>query len=348
MPGVIRLAYARDPDWFKGQDALGHFHQTVVGLDERGAVAGAGVRAIRTAYVDGKPCEIGCLSGLRSLAGVRRGLGLAQGYRFLRRLHQTDLRTPVYLTTILESNTPAQALLTSGRAGLPRYHDLGRVNTYLWTQPSGARADDPPNVAFRILHGRPDAGLVDFLKREGSKRLFFPCVDGPAGTCSPWGDFSAVDFCVAERAGEIVGLVGQWDQRASRQIRVVGYAPALSRLRPAVNAFARMIPKASLPRLPRPGEPLAACFATLVCVKEDDPRVFASIMRRLGDHARARGFSAFIVSLHERASLNAALSRWDHRFACRSRLYCACWEDGEAFYQALDPEQVPYVDGGML
>ena len=51
MPGPVRLAYTREPDWFAGQAALGHLQQTVVALDARGEV-------IHQGYFFGRPIDI--------------------------------------------------------------------------------------------------------------------------------------------------------------------------------------------------------------------------------------------------------------------------------------------------
>jgi hypothetical protein len=346
MPGWVRLAYTRDPDWFKGQDALGHFHQTVIGLGEDGAVVGAGVRAIRKVFIHGEPTDIGYLCGLRSLPGARRGLGLAQGYRFFKKLHDADRLTPAYLTTILESNEPANALLTSGRAGLPVYHDLGRVNTYLWLQPSRKRFPAPPGVCIRRDAGALGDDLIGFLRKEGAPRPFFPVIDKQTFLSPQWRGFKTEGMAVAYRDGEIIGLAALWDQRAFRQIHISGYAPWLAASRRLVNGLAWLT--AGVPALQKPGERLNACFTALVCVKDDDAQVFAALMRCLYDHARMGGIPFFIVSLHERSPLNAAFSRRDKLFNCASRLYCACWEDGEPFFQSFDPALVPHIEGGML
>jgi hypothetical protein len=348
MPGPVRLAYTREPDWFAGQAALGHLQQTVVALDARGEVAGAGVRALRRVFVNGEPREVGYLGGLRSLPRVRGGLGLAQGYRFLRALHTADNRVPAYLTTILESNAPARTLLVSGRAGLPAYHDLGRVHTRPWFRLPSPRSQLPAGVTLRQAPSPPPRDLLAYLRREGAKRQFFPVLDEAAFSADPWRLFNSGEFCLAARGNEIIGVVGCWDQRAFRQLRVTGYAPALAGLRPALNGLARLAGRRALPALPPAGHTLDACFATCVCVTDDAPVIFDALMRRLCARARDGGRGLLLVSLHERSPLNAAFSPLERLLDCRSRLYCACWEDGEPFVGSLDPARIPHVEGAML
>ncbi|MGI6496576.1 MAG: hypothetical protein ACOX5G_10920 [Kiritimatiellia bacterium] len=348
MPGPIRLAYTREPDWFAGQAALGHFQQTVVGLDAQGEVAASGVRALRRVFVNGEPREIGYLAGLRSLPRVRGGLGLAQGFRFVRALHKADNRVPAYLTTIIESNTLARTQLVGGRAGLPAYHDLGRIYTRPWLRLPSPRARLPAGVTLRQAPTPPPGDLLAFLRNEGAKRQFFPVLDEASFSGNPWCQFNSGGFCLAMRGNEIIGVAGYWDQRAFRQLHVTGYAPFLAALRPAFNGLARLVGRHALPALPPAGRVLDVCFATCVCVRDNDPVIFDALMRHLCRRARDGGHGLLLVSLHERSPLNAAFSRPEQFLECRSRLYCACWEDGEPFVGALEPARIPHVDGAML
>src|SRR5262245_12270492 len=129
MPGRIAVSFRREPSYFGAAAVDGRFRQVVAAHDlDSGRIVGFGSRSVSQRYVNGLPTPIGYLSSLRLLEGHRnRGL-LARGYAHFRRLH-ADGRAPVYLTTIAEGNTLALRLLTSGRAGLPRYHPDGRFLT---------------------------------------------------------------------------------------------------------------------------------------------------------------------------------------------------------------------------
>src|SRR5918996_5106048 len=121
VPGEIELAFLREPSFFVAARAGNRETQTIVWRDvEAGELVGLGERSIRAAYVDGEPAAVGYLSNLRGAVEWRKSLGLARGYAYLRTLHG-DGKVPFYVTTILEDNVEAIALLTSERARLPRY-----------------------------------------------------------------------------------------------------------------------------------------------------------------------------------------------------------------------------------
>src|SRR5918992_1273091 len=131
MPGEIALAFLREPSFFVAGRAGNRETQTMVCRDvEADEIVGLGERSIRAAYVDGQPTALGYLSNLRGAVEWRKSPALARGYGYLRTLHG-DGKARFYVTTILEENAEAIALLTSGRGRLPSYEQVGTLITYL-------------------------------------------------------------------------------------------------------------------------------------------------------------------------------------------------------------------------
>lgn len=344
MPGWIRLAFCREPDWAAGEHVLGHVCQTVVALDAAGEVVGCGVRAIRHAYVNGRRAAIGYLCGLRSLPRIRGSLALAQSYRHLRRLHEADRLTPAYLTTIVEANTDVARLLTSRRSTLPAYLDRGRFITSAILPGRRTARADPAGIEIRSPPEVPLEDVLGFLGEEGPKRQFFPVLEA-ADLASPrCRGLAAGDFRAALRNGAIVGVVAAWDQTAFRQTVVASYAPLLGVARPLLNAALRLSGRRPLPRA---GQCLNIIHVAFACVRDDDPAVFAALLERMrADHWKSR-HDFLVIGLHERDPLRAALARFP-AFHYASRLYLACWEDGEAFCESLRPDLIPHLETAML
>jgi hypothetical protein len=119
MPGAIRVAFARETDFFRSLDIEGPFNQVII-ASEQEQLYGMAVRSVKTVYVNGAEQAIGYLHGLRISDEARRSTLLGRGYRFLHQLHQ-DGRTPVYLTSIIETALPLinRGLRWSGYQPLP-------------------------------------------------------------------------------------------------------------------------------------------------------------------------------------------------------------------------------------
>ncbi len=342
MPGWVRMAYTREPDFFHALGVEGRFGQAIV-AEKNGVVVGMGTRSVKTVFVNGDPGRIGYLGSLRLAPEARSGLGLFRGYRFLARLHR-DGRVPAYLTTIVESNETARHLLTSGRAGLPRYIELGRlVTTALHT---GRLPRIASNQRLSFHRGDPETieEIFAFLRRQGAKRRFFPVL-GPDDLGTPClRDLTPADFHVARRGGAIVGAAAWWDQTAFKQHRVTGYARPLGALRPLINPVLALT---GYPRLPRPGDTLKTAYVSFPCVRDDDPAVFAALLRSMIVDRRGPGNPLVVVGFHEADPLLRALAPFPG-FRYLSRLYLVCHPEGERFHRSLDQPRIPHLDVGTV
>jgi hypothetical protein len=345
MPGWIRLAFAHEPDWTASQQVLGDSAQTIVATNPGETVVGCGVRAIRRVYVNGQPRELGYLSGLRSLPGARRALGLAQGYRFLRQLHEEDRRVPAYLTTIVEDNREAIRLLTAERAGLPAYLDQGRLVTSAILLDVNRRTS-PPAPGLEIKSGGEVAfdDVLQFLAREGARRQFFPMLERAQLGTARLAGLRTSDFRVAIRAGAIVGTVAAWDQTAFRQVVVTGYSPLLRFVRPALNLWWSATTGRSLPPA---GQGLRFFQVAFACARNHDAGVLAALLERLHRDCREAAYDCFLIGFHERNPERGALRAF-RAMHYASRLYLAAWNDGRPFCAGLDARFVPHLETATL
>jgi hypothetical protein len=342
MDGEIAVAFRREPSFFAAAAVEGPFHQTIVGRDrEEGCIVGFGSRSVRMRYVNGEPMPIGYLSALRVLPHYR-SLGLiARGYAHFRRLHE-DERTKLYLTTIAEGNEQARAILTSGRAGLPKYHDAGRYVTAV-VPPRARRQRSHRSIEVRPAENSDIAGVLTFLRDQGKSQQFFPEYDaddlfGPQAT---FRSLRLADIALAFSGGELAGVLAAWDQRATRQTVVQGYSRRLHLFRPWYNALAHL---RNRPLLPRPGEAFPFITGALPVVRDNDSEAMSAL---IDYHASASSQRPFLlIGLHERDPLLPALRR-RRLTEYVTRLYHVCWDDGEALRASLD-SRPPYLELGCL
>lgn len=345
MPGIIRLGFEREPGYFDALRVEGRWSEVHVCRETAsGRIVGCGHRSGKPLWVDGKPAAAGYLSGLRLEPAARGGRLLAQGFAYLRRCHG-DGRTPFYLTTVMEDNQGAAALLAAGRAGLPRYLDRGRfaamaIGLDLWRkEPAESVCEVRPAVAA-------DApGVLKFLAREGRRRQFFPIYQaddfGPAGNLL-YG-LAWEDVMLAFRNGRLIGVAAAWDQRAYRRWRVTGYSALLRVLRRPLNFWARFN---GMPRLPKPGAAPRYFNLALTCVAGDDLAVFGELLWEI-IRSRQASYDFFLAGMHEADPLLPRLRSLPH-MPLPSRLYLVAWPDGDDALARLDPARVPYLELGSL
>ncbi len=342
MPGWVRLACAREPDFFAALSVEGRFTQVIV-AEENGRIQGMGTRGVRPVYINGSPGVTGYLGGLRIAPAVRSGLGLHRGYRFLAELHQ-DGRAPAYLTTIVEANVSARSLLTSGRAGLPRYRDMGRFVTQALPLRRMGKCDTGHGMTIRPCTPGDIADVVDFLNRHGRKRQFFPMLSvEDLGTPYLRG-LRAEDFYAARGDGRIAGVAARWNQRGFKQHRIAGYAGPLSALRPFINPVLSL---AGYPTLPPPGNALKMSYAAFPCIRDDAPETLTALLRRMTADSLKAGDDLLIVGLHEADPLRRALKPFAG-FRYLSRIYLAVYDADRPFYENLDKSRIPHLETGTL
>jgi hypothetical protein len=349
MEGEIVLSFRREPSYFHASRVQGAFYQVEAARDTRsGEIIGVGTRAVRLGFLNGERENVGYLADLRLDARYRGGLLVARAYRHLARLHQ-DGRARLYFTVIAEGNRQALQTIAAGRAGLPPYRDLGRL---LSPAVNLLRRKPPLDGKVEVVRGSeallPE--IVACLNRNLRRRQFAPCYtldqfhrSAPPGEQSELRDFHVEQFYVAVRNGQVIGVVGKWDQSAYKQTVVTRYRGKLRLLRPLYNIAAALIGCA---RYPEPGMPLRSFYASFIAVDQDDVGVFRALLRRLyNDHVGSR-YAYFLIGLHERDPLAAALADYSVTpFA--GRLFAVHFADGDEPFCRLD-NRIPYVELAAL
>lgn len=345
MAGSVRVSFRREPSYFAGARVDGRFRQVVAARDlGSGRLVSLGCRSLMPRWVNGEPESVGYLSSLRVLSEHRNRGVVARGYAFLRRLHR-DGRARLYLTTIAEDNRTGRELLTSGRASLPRYHDAGRYYTLALPVADKLRCRSiASGIEVRPARWTDIGTLVKWLQTEGPPRQFFPLYETKDfGTeTGIFKDLRPEQILLAWRDGELAGVLAGWDQTGFRQTVVDGYGWGMN----VVRLLSRVVPRGlGVPDLPRPGEPLRHLTAALPVVRGHDPCVFTALVEALRQRA-AGGYRYVLLGLHEADPLFVVASRWWARFYM-TRLYLACWDDGDPLRKALDGRP-PYLELGCL
>ena len=322
MPGNITLAFLREPSFFLAEQAGSRTSQVIVCKDrQKGRVVGMGSRSIRDVYIDGKPARVGYLSMLRGLPEVRGNIAFARGYRYLHTLH-ADGAVPYYFTTILDDNTNAKVLLTSGRGGLPIYQPLARLITYLiplTLNPLGKNVD---SAVCAVIDQPQLAEANAFLQQWNSQYQFAPVYtpqDMPGQSCL-LPAFSWENLYVYRERGKVMGTLGVWDQESFKQTEVTAYSRKMQCIRPMYNLLAFM---RGHPRLPRVGARINVLYAAFV---SGDPSAFAALLKRVCQDWSGKGYDYLSVGLCEHHEFSPIVSRYaTQRIA--STVYIVYWKD---------------------
>ncbi len=345
MNGTMRVSLLRDPSIFHSIGVLGRFNQVIIAKEkERGSIAGFGIRTVREAFVNGEVQQIGYLSSLR-IRQQFRGLSLlARGYNYLKKLHE-DQKTDIYLTTIVDGNTLALRNLVGGRAGIPRYREIGKYLIFALDITKRFKGDQHKEMEINRGSRENIHEIIQFVNESNAARQFAPYYRSEEIILkSPlYRDLQVEDFYFVRSKGSIKGVLAKWDQSAFKQIVVSKYKRPVYLLRPIINTLSHL---ARYPSLPKEGQEIRSFYAGFIAVKDNSPAIFSALLRQMCKDNRGNGYTYVLVGLHSQDRLAEALKgcsciRYD------SRLYAVYWEDGKTFFDSLD-DRPPYLELSTL
>jgi hypothetical protein len=337
MPGSISLSYEREPDYFIGAGLDGLLSQTIIARDE-GGLLGMGTRAVRLMYVNGEVQETGTMSHLRVDGKRIHGVGMVrQLVRSFGKFHQLhgDGRAPFYLMSVIADNFPALRLMTSGLPGMPSAHLYARMFTYA-VSPRRLRPAIKMAPGFGIERGTKEfiTEILACLQRSGRRMQFAPAWS-ETSLFSPdqAPNLNPRDFLLAVNGSRVSGCLALWDQTPFKQTVVRSYSGSTARWRGLINLLSKVV---DFPRLPEINCPLKYCYASHLAVDQDDPQIFAALLRAAYNETARRGFNYFMIGLSEASPLRPVLTRNYLHMPYPSQIYGMTWEDGAAAWARVD------------
>jgi hypothetical protein len=342
MPGDIRLAFQREPSFFRAAQVEGRNSEVIVGRTAAGEIIGMGTFSDKPGYINGQLTRIGYLSSLRLKPDYRSLFLLGRGFQLFKQRH-AQRPVQLYLATITGDNHQAKTVLCSGRAGLPFCRAYGTLRTLaLRPRPVFARSAPAP-YTVRAATEQDLTLLLDFLNTQGKRRQFFPHYERADFSQGLLMGLKPNDIFLVFDGSEIVGSLGFWDQRAFKQNLVRQYSPRMRRLLWAYNFYAGLSGKPSLPQEQRM---MNIRTGAVCCIKDDEPRILQALLHYGLAQPSLKGVHAVVLGFHEKDPLRMVVQALPHH-AYTSRLYILHWDDGHTAYQRLD-QRVPYLEWGGL
>jgi hypothetical protein len=342
MGSGIEVSFEREPSYFQALAIQGHRQEVGVIRDRgTGRIIGSGTRIMRKGFINGHATDVGYLGDLRIDPEYRNRTLTARLYRSLQ---ASDSWCDWYYTVIFEENTQALSTIAKGRAGLPAYHDCGRILC-----PGIELRGKLPRISVSgiVMRQAMDDDLpqiVDCLNRNLVRTQFAAVHEvDHFRRGDRWLGLKIGDFRVAERAGKIVGVIAGWDQSSFKQTRIVHYHGRWKWLAPLSRWAA---PIRRTPGLPSPGECLSYFYASFIAVDHDDLEVFRALLRELYNVHVGQNWLYFMVGLHARNPLVTALKEYA-QIPFAGRLFAVTLADDRDLPPALD-DRIPSIEIATL
>jgi hypothetical protein len=331
MPGKISVSLEREPDYFAAE-LPGETKQTIVARDgER--LACVGWCHFRRRFVNGEPCRVGYLGGLRLDAShAGRFDILRRGYAFFNELQARE-PADLYFTTIAADNDRARQFLERGVHGMPRYEFVGEFVTVLIPTHRQRRAAAKFRGEFGVTLASAPDGLAEFVNETNLAYQLAPCWSEAELSRLRELGLNTCASCVLRDGKRTVASAGVWDQRRFKQSVVRGYAPWLAFLRPAFNLFAWPTARTRLPAI---GETVAAGFVSLLANSRDSHRALIPLLEELRHQATERGLELLTVGFAANDPRLANICKSFPRREYRSHIYLVRWSGMSGGARQLD------------
>ena len=342
VPGQITLSFEREPNYFAAAAIESdecdecdecddeRAHRVLLARDEHNALMGCASHSSRLRYVNGVATRVGYFSQLRAqqdLGGMAHARFIRNGFaRFKQCLCDSD---PAFsLMSLIAGNSAAQRLLTHGLPGFPHTKRMGALHTYTLN----TRRARPALAAAGLQPGTPQHAdeILHCLRRNLTRHQFAPVwqFDGRHAAHTPeW-----KDFWIVTHGSHVLGCVALWDQRAFKQSVVRGYAPGLARWRRLINTLGRFV---NLPYLPAVGCGLDVAYLSPIAIDNDDPDVFATLLRAALNAASQRGITHVVIGLCAGHKLESVVRRYRH-INYASEIFAVYWDSGAADVAQID------------
>lgn len=253
----IRVTFRRRGGFFIGAKVQSEDPFIFGAFEENGRAIGIFSAGNRRVWIDGELRRVRYLSDLRIHPEHRNGRWLARGFREVNKL----LGDGFGQTLVLSDNKKAKALLTSHRAGLPIYHPAGEYRTLFFGKKSGKFSSQ-----FEIRKAsRDDSSIMQDLHEQHANRYHFsPVLDFSSEMGQGYfQDLQWEDFYLAFYGGQLIAMVGVWDQSHFKQLAVESYSPGIVLSRRLIKYYAGV----SLPKI---GEASMTRVLTSVACRESD------------------------------------------------------------------------------
>jgi hypothetical protein len=322
LPGAVRVAFTREPDYFAGEGQAGSDDTTLVAR-RSGRVVGMGRCSVNALHRNGTACRIGYLAELRVEPGTPATPSLLRdGYALLR---QQAGSVDGFFTSISSDNGRARRVLERGaRFGLPAYRKLCDLVTLV----APLRAQSIPPAPSEATDSTE---LESFLASHSQRaHLTLAWQHGQWRGLARHG-VTTDSFVTVRSAGRVAGAAAIWDQRPFRQITVDGYETAIGLARPLVNQVQALVGGTPLPS---PGDVLAQGMLSGACV--ESPHDWSLLWPALEHRAHSLGLSWLAVSREARDPELAVLRRLTNAREYNTTLYGVAWSDGPRWPDGWD------------
>lgn len=264
MPSWVDISMTREPYFFSNMNTVTKDY-AVLARDGENAV-GMYTCTLQTVFLNGMPCTLGYLGGLRVSEAYRNKIRVIKnGFKSLIRLIPT-CDHPYWFTSVASDNKQARKLLERGLKGMPKYSKIGELTTFALPVAQGKGLK-----LWRTASETDITNIIEFYNRHASGLQLAPQLD------ERWIRQIGIANFLIYGSTQIEACLAIWNQTQYKQVVINAYQPIIKMLRPLYNIYARCRNQI---QLPAPGQQLNQSFLSFAAFS---PSVMSDMERLLKD-----------------------------------------------------------------
>lgn len=327
--GNIRLNFERQPNFFHATQVVTSDAEVwlMEDLTEELLIAAFSIGK-REVYVNGEKQLIRYSNDLRIHPDYMGGRTLFRLFKKYKELMQNEWMQ----TVILDENKASIDTVGSGRLTLPTYYHAGQFITHMV-----ALNKSYPSANNSVRRASQDdiPLLQKFFDRHAKNKEFYPHYDFSkiGSNDSYYRELNINDYFLQFDQGDLVGVIGCWNQKSFKQTRFLSYHGKLRFLRHIYNLSSQLFGGL---RLPKPGDLASYLSLHSVLIKDNNVSIFKNILLAVlaeykTSKAQSSNFDAVIVGFDKRDPLHSALENMNsHRLV--SNHYLASYDAPPDFF----------------
>lgn len=301
--GRIQLNFERQPDFFHATHIVTHEAEVWLMEDkQKDRLAASFSIGKREVYVQGKKRLTRYGNDLRIHNEYKGGRTLFRLFKKYKELMQDEWMQ----TVILDENKASIDTVSSGRLSLPTYHCAGRFITHMIAL--NKRYPVAPQ-SIRRAHAEDIPSMQVFFDHYGKEKEFFPCYDFSKidSDDAYYRNLSISDYFLYFQGGELLGVVGSWNQKAFKQTRFISYHGRMKLLRHVNNITSQLLGGM---RLPPAGELANYISLHSILIKNNQSELLKDMLLKVLSEYKESEFDALILGFDERDPLHKALKKF--------------------------------------
>ena len=290
--GDIQLLYTRRPDAYAS--LMEESSKTVVGIfkdDEK--IVGTVTGIPRTMWINGGKKTVCYVTGMKCLGSYP---GLINWIEAFQKMYD-PLDSDIYYCSIVKENTDVIKMLKKVRKKLPFSVGMDFYRTYI-ISPTAKVKNPCPELSFSRATEDDEAAILDFLKKYGQCKNFFPDIPSFEEENVP----DLKDFYLL-KDGEAIRAVGAlWDRSHSKQYVVKKYANKVKLLR-IMNP---VISKIGYITLPKEDTEVKFTFLSFFLAEDENADYYRSFLHHIRSEVKKK-YAMFVLGTNEHNAKRAVL-----------------------------------------